>query len=146
MFQINKYLGLWYELMHSVTNFQTSLDFNTMAKYSYLNEMTISVENTTIRNGEKTEINGIAKILDSNKLSIDFSGFNLLSSPNYIIHHVWIDNKNEYIAAIVTNSNKDYVSVLCRYQTIPIYFYIELQLYISKNFPNLNVIQVPHYN
>lgn len=145
MFQINKYLGLWYELMHSETNFQTSLDFNTMAKYTYLNDMTISVENTTIRNGQKIQINGIAKILDSNKLSVDFTGFNLLSSPNYIINHIWTNDKNEYIAAIVTNAKKDYVSVLCRCQTIPTYFYIEIQSYISKNFPNLNVLQVPHY-
>ena len=145
--ELNKYLGLWYELAHSPTFFQTSTDFNTRANYKLLKNGQISVKNTTIRRGQLETIRGTATYLGGNKFHVAFPNQPFSEQrniPNYIIEKIWTQ-RNEYFAAIVTNADRSYYSILCRTPRISIPAFNKIQAYIFENFPSLNMVQVPHY-
>lgn len=147
MFEVDKYMGLWYELMHSPDFFETRIDFNTTAKYEIIKGDKVIVSNRTIRDGQYVGVHGMATYLGNGQLYIDFSNTNVVSSvPNYIVHRLWLDCDSNYIAAIVTNTNKSYFSVLCRTPYISSFLYNELQQYVLLNFPNLMILQTPHYD
>src|SRR5579871_427909 len=72
IFDINKYLGKWYELAHYPSWFQRNDNYNTTAIYSLTGENTIKVTNSTIAEGNKIESIGVAHYLGGMNLRVDF--------------------------------------------------------------------------
>jgi apolipoprotein D and lipocalin family protein len=113
---INKYLGLWYEIAKIPNRFQKNCSGNTTAEYKLRDDGKIDVINTcTESNGEKNEAKGVAKIVDkktNSKLEVSF--FSILG-----IRPVWgdywiigLDKNYEY--AIVGHPKRKYGWILSR--------------------------------
>src|SRR5688572_23034703 len=73
IFNLNAYLGTWYELMHYPSWFQRNHHYNTTATYCLNNDGTISVENSTIANGVVVTSLGTATQITNNKFHVEFS-------------------------------------------------------------------------
>jgi lipocalin len=151
MFDLTEYLGTWYEILHSPTWFETTDNYNTMAEYSLDQGSTISVKNSTMRLGKVYESIGTGKYLGDGKFIIDFSEIEKVKTriltnnmPNYVIDKIWYSG-NQYITAIITNTNRSYLSVLTRNPRISLNHYNQIINYISETFRDVNIIQVPHY-
>jgi lipocalin len=148
LFSPEKYLGIWYELMHSPIWFENARNYNTMAEYKPIDDNTIEVVNSTIEDGITYQSKGIGKYQGNMVFQIQFeNGF----PGTYIIDKLWFEHDCnfgdiEYRISIVTNQDRDYFSVLSRDKAIPLKYYNELMAYVRTNFSNLDIIQVPHYD
>jgi lipocalin len=147
IFDIKKYLGIWYELIHYRSWFQMDYNYNTQAEYILSNTGNIIVHNTTIKNGKETEIYGIATKLNDYSFHVDFfNNDENKSEPNYIIDRYWVNDKDEYIYAVVTDPYKNFLFVLSRLKNPPLSEYNILMRYVNKNFDINRIVQTPHYD
>ena len=73
-FNVNKYTGTWYELMHYKTWFLPNSSYNTKAEYSISRTKpnTLIVRNSSINNGKEVSSVGSAKLLGGNNLLVSF--------------------------------------------------------------------------
>lgn len=160
MFDINKYLGKWYELAHYPSWFQRNDNYNTTAEYS-LTKNGIKVVNTTISNGKMIQSVGKAKVLDDFMLRVDFempevaklksSGeFNPAkinidpNYPNYVIDHIFVENDN-YMYAVVTDADKKTFYLLSRTPSPSLNDYNKIMQYVIQNYDRDLLVQTPHY-
>lgn len=185
LFDLNKYLGTWYELAHYPSWFQRNDNYNTKAKYSINNDGTINVKNSTISNGkkfisrgnaikltstnfnvqfDKSEINNLINSSEFNSPNINLSQYpnettfqdNVIdqsqndivdrSDANYVIDKIWMNAKNEYIFAVVTNSTKDSFYLLSRSRTPLLNSYNIVMEYVIANYDRDRLVQTPHYH
>lgn len=95
-FDLNKYLGLWYELVHYPSWFQRNDNYNTTAEYKLNDNNTISVQNSTITQGKHFESYGIAVSLgDTNfHVNFDMSEVNKLIDSNEFKQPLFSPNQN----------------------------------------------------
>jgi len=160
-FNIQKYMGTWYELMHYPTWFDKNMSYNTTAVYQFVNNQ-IQVHNSTMINGQYFDSYGTAKIISPIQLRVDFpmAEVNKLTStnqftlphdyknndePNYIIDYIWINHKGQYIFSVVTDLNKQSLYVLSRFKRPPLQAYHELMNYIKQHYDIDKIVQTPHY-
>ncbi len=162
-FDINKYLGTWYELVHYPSWFQRNDNYNTTAHYHMHCDGTVKVHNSTISHGKVFDSYGIAKVLAPYALRVDFpmpevqklqmssefgapSNFLPSNEPNYIIDKIWANEKGEYMFAVVTDLYKQSLYLLSRYPDPPLCWYNVLMDYIVNNYDRDRLVQTPHYH
>jgi apolipoprotein D and lipocalin family protein len=115
-FNVEKYLGKWYEIARFDFRFEKGLN-NTTAHYSLNDDGSIKVVNRgyNYKKGKWKEATGKAKFIsspDEAKLKVSFFG------PFYSGYNV-IDIAGDYQYALVAGKNLDYLWMLSREKTIP---------------------------
>jgi lipocalin len=104
---LNKYLGIWYEIARFDHIFERGMDHN-KAVYNLPNDCLLSVKNSALKNGKPKEITGIAKISNTPGL-LRVSFFR----PFYADYRVmYIDKDYQY--ALVGCGNENYLWILSR--------------------------------
>ncbi len=160
-FDIEKYTGVWHELLHYPAFFQPSDTYNTTAEYTLMDDNTLSVLNTTYQNGKKIVSYGKAKPMGGVEFRVDFDasdiqrysmrGFKPPSMdrtiPNYIIRHIWKDSvdDDEYKFAVVTDRDAESLWVLSRVPNPSRAEYEEVLNYVTTNFDRKRLVATPHY-
>jgi len=161
-FDLNKYIGKWYELAHTPSWFQHNDDYNTTATYTPLADGTMNVTNTTINKGREVTSVGTATQVGNTQFVVEFSTNEIAKLvsmksytydgkmshgvPNYVVVSVWKDNKTfDYKYAIVTDNDGKAVYVLSRTPCPPANEYAMLMKYVAVNFDMSTIVQTPHY-
>lgn len=115
-FEINRYLGTWYEIARFDFRFERDLD-NTTAQYSLEENGKVNVLNSgyNYKTKEWVSAKGIAKFrVDKNVAALKVSFF----GPFYAGYNVLaIDNNYQY--ALIAGKNLDYLWILSRERSIP---------------------------
>lgn len=115
-FEVNKYLGTWYEIARMDFKFERDLK-NVTATYSLNEDGTIKVLNQgfNINTNERKQAIGKAKFVDLNdeaKLKVSFFG------PFYAGYNV-VALDAEYKYALIAGQSLEYLWILSREKTIP---------------------------
>ena len=113
---LEKYIGLWYEIAKIPNPFQKMCTGNTTAQYTLREDGRIDVRNRCMqKDGSYTQANGIAKIVDANtntKLKVSFVrllGISLFWGDYWIIG---LDENYQY--AVVGEPSRKYGWILSR--------------------------------
>ena len=113
---LNKYVGLWYEIAKIPNSFQRNCDHNTTATYKLIEDEKIEVINRCIeKDGSVNEAKGIAKVVDTktnSKLEVSFVrifGISLFWGDYWIIG---LDKDYRY--AVVGTPTRKYGWILSR--------------------------------
>lgn len=115
-FDVNRYLGTWFEIARFDFRFEKDLD-NTMAQYSLNDKGNVKVLNSghNFKTDKWTSANGVAKFRgDSDKAALKVSFF----GPFYSGYNVIALDEN-YHYALVAGKDLDYLWILSREKTIP---------------------------
>lgn len=114
-FEIDKYLGVWYEIARLDHSFERGCS-NVFATYSKKENGDIEVVNTCTRNGEKDSAEARAhfKNDESNKGHLRVSFF----WPFYGDYKIIYLNRN-YQIALIDGGSSEYFWILSRQKTIP---------------------------
>lgn len=159
MFDLVKYMGTWYELMHYPSFFQRNDNYNTMAEYHLVNNV-VQIKNSTIVQGKIVSSHGTGKLVDDYQLRVDFAPVEVtklaktgqfkpktteITGPNYVIYKLWLDEEENYIYAVVSDPNKTSLYVLSRTPSPPLEDYNVIMTYIINNFDRDKLVQTPHF-
>lgn len=115
-FDINKYLGDWYEIARFDFRFEKDLD-NVMAQYSLNDKNNVDVLNSgyNYKKEKWVSANGVAKFRgDKNKAALKVSFF----GPFYSGYNV-IALDDEYKYALVAGKDLNYLWILSREKSLP---------------------------
>ena len=116
-FDLDRYLGTWYEIARLPHRFERGLDY-VRAEYSRAPDGTVKVTNYGVRDGGKRSIVGRAKLKDPRavppvgELRVSFFW------PFYGAYRI-IEVDPEYRYAVVTGSSRDYLWILSRTPKLP---------------------------
>ena len=114
-FDINKYVGKWYEIARFDSIFEKGLT-NVTAEYSINTDGTLKVVNSGVNSkGDKSSVIGKAKFVgktDEGFLKVSFFG------PFYSAYIVFA-LEDDYEYAFVAGNNHDYLWLLSRTPTVP---------------------------
>lgn len=164
VFDIQKYMGRWYELLHYPSWFQRNDNYNTTAEYQLNPDGTVSVHNSTIANGECFDSYGTAhqmglysfrvdfpipetvKLLNSGQFNSPESSIFKSNEPNYVIDRLWLNMYGEYIFAVVTDPSKQSLYVLSRYPNPSRVAYDQIISYVISTYDRDRLVQTPHFN
>ena len=163
IFDINKYIGTWYELAHYPSWFQRNDNYNTTAEYTIMKENVIQVHNSTITNGKTINSFGIGRYLGGNKFRVDFphdEANKLIESgefvkfqqnldcnqPNYIVEKLWLNCYGQYVFAVVTDPSRQSFYLLSRYRHPSLIAYTQVMEYVIANFDRDRLVQSPYFN
>ena len=106
-FDLNRYLGKWYEIARFDHIFERGMDHNE-ALYTLCDDGTVSVKNSAIKNGEPKRVTGIVKMTNTPSL-LRVSFFR----PFYADYRVlYIDADYQY--ALVGSKSANYLWILSR--------------------------------
>ena len=114
-FELERYLGSWYEIARLPHRFERGLE-KVRAEYSLNPDGTVKVVNSGVRDGEARSVTGYAKFKkpDSRTGELRVSFFR----PFYGDYRI-IGLDDEYRHAVVTGSTRDYLWILSREPTMP---------------------------
>lgn len=115
-FEVDRYLGNWYEIARFDFRFEKDLD-NTMAQYSLNEKGNVNVLNSghNYKTNKWKSANGVAKFRgESDKAALKVSFF----GPFYTGYNVIALDEN-YQYALVAGKNLDYLWILSREKTLP---------------------------
>jgi len=159
-FNLNKYLGKWYELVHYPSWFQRNDNYNTTAEYSLNEDRTIHVHNSTITQGKPFDSHGKAVSLGGFNLRVDFAPpevsklvdskqfkpeqFKMDMGPNYVIDKIFTNKNGDYVFAVVTDHKKESLYVLSRCAHPSLIAYNEIMAYVIANYNRDRLVQTPH--
>lgn len=113
---LEKYIGLWYEIAKIPNSFQKQCDCGTTAQYSLRADGRINVVNTCVKtNGSLSQASGVARVIDTksnSKIKVSFVSL-------FGIHLFWGDYwiiglDRDYQWAIVGNPTRKYGWILSR--------------------------------
>ena len=106
-FDLNRYLGTWYEIARFNHIFECGMDHNE-AVYTLCDDGTVSVKNSALKNGNPQGVSGIAKTTNTPAL-LRVSFFR----PFYADYRVmYIDKDYQY--ALVGSKSANYLWILSR--------------------------------
>jgi apolipoprotein D and lipocalin family protein len=118
---LNRYVGVWYEIAKIPNRFQKQCARNVTATYSLNDDGTIQVVNRCIQeDGSEDKVTGKARIVDKKtnaKLEVSFVsifGFHLFWGDYWIIG---LDRDYQY--AVVGSPTRKYGWILCREKSMP---------------------------
>lgn len=149
-FDVNQYLGCWYEIARLDNRFQRGLEQVT-ATYSLREDGSVRVENTgwNSQSKQKKTIIGRAKFVSDDQighLKVSFWG---PFYGSYVVFHLEAD----YSVAMVCGSSRDYCWILARNPALPAEdiaryreiaqengFAVENFIYASSTVPTSNVV------
>lgn len=149
VFNINEYMGTWYDLLHYPSFFQKNDDYNTQARYVLLKDGSVDVVNTSMNNGFVVNAHGTATPLGKQQFHVKFDIPKQVvdtKTPNYIIQKIWRNARNEYAFAVVTNADKSAVWLLSRAKHPSLQDYEDVLAYMTSNFDSKKFIATPHYD
>ena len=114
-FDVNQYLGRWYEIARLDNRFQRGLE-QVMATYSLQKDGSICVENTGwhSQTGQQQTVTGKAKLVADEKighLKVSFWG---PFYSSYVVFYL----ENDYSVAMVCGSSRNYCWILARSPTL----------------------------
>jgi apolipoprotein D and lipocalin family protein len=112
-FDINKYLGKWYEIARFDHSFERGLE-NVSATYEFRKDGKVNVFNKGTKNGEENNITGKAKLKDNSGTGFLKVSFFWFFYADYIIFYLDPD----YQFAVVTSSSDKYLWILSRQSTL----------------------------
>lgn len=162
-FSLDKYTGLWYELLHAQSFFQKSDTYNTTAEYTRRKDGSLSVLNTTYVDGKMITSRGIAKqMARPTEFRVDFDFTDVAkfakegfkppsldkSTANYIIKSIWFDEDDDeesYKFALVTDEKAESVWVLSRVPDPSRAEYEKILAYLKPRFDTSKLVATPHY-
>lgn len=162
-FEINKYLGIWYELMHYPSWYQRNDNYNTMAEYSLTKDGVVIVHNSTISRGKEIDSYGTATEIRTGELRVDFAPPQIEklemsqefqppsfssdpSEPNYVIDKIWTNQHGQYVFAVVTDLRGDALYVLSRYKHPSLESYNMIMDYVVENYDRDRLVQTPQFD
>lgn len=109
---VNRYLGEWYEIARYDHRFERGME-NTRAIYSMRDDGMIDVINTGVKDGERKESKGKAKLTDTPALlRVSFFG------PFYSDYRVMMLDA-DYQYALIGSGSDDYLWILSRKPSLP---------------------------
>lgn len=109
---VNRYLGEWYEIARYDHRFERGME-NTRAIYSLRDDGMIDVINTGVKDGERKESKGKAKLTDTPALlRVSFFG------PFYSDYRVMMLDA-DYQYALIGSGSDDYLWILSRKPLLP---------------------------
>lgn len=109
---VNRYLGEWYEIARYDHRFERGME-NTRAIYSMRDDGMIDVINTGVKDGERKESKGKAKLTDTPALlRVSFFG------PFYSDYRVMVLDA-DYQYALIGSGSDDYLWILSRKPSLP---------------------------
>lgn len=109
---VNRYLGEWYEIARYDHRFERGME-NTRAIYSMRDDGMIDVINTGVKDGERKESKGKAKLTDTPALlRVSFFG------PFYSDYRVMMLDA-DYQYALIGSGSDDYLWILSRKPLLP---------------------------
>lgn len=109
---VNRYLGEWYEIARYDHRFERDME-NTRAIYSMRDDGMIDVINTGVKDGERKESKGKAKLTDTPALlRVSFFG------PFYSDYRVMMLDA-DYQYALIGRGSDDYLWILSRKPSLP---------------------------
>ena len=111
-FELDRYLGRWYEIARLPHRFERGMDLVT-AEYSLLADGTVKVVNSGVRDGETRRVTGRAKLKDPQAAKPDGELRVSFFRPFYGAYRI-IELDPEYRHAVVTSSTRDYLWILSR--------------------------------
>ncbi len=161
-FDLQKYLGTWYELIHYPSFFQRNDNYNTKAEYMMMPDGNVKVHNSTITQGKNFDSFGVAHQICGPSLRVDFAQSevnNLTNSlefkvpekyldknlPNYVVDKLWLNDKDCYMYAVVTDSTKQSLYVLSRSPNPSLCDYNMIMQYVVSNYDRDRLVQTPHF-
>ncbi|MCW8960410.1 MAG: lipocalin family protein [Ignavibacteriaceae bacterium] len=143
---LNKYIGLWYEIAKIPNSFQDQCAYGTTAEYKLLEDGNIQVINKCFKeDGEADVADGLAKVVDkktNSKLEVSF--FSILGFRPFWGDYWIIGLDDNYQWAVVGSPNRKYGWILSRTSTLPddtlqkIFAILEDQLYNPDDFEMTN--------
>jgi lipocalin len=159
-FNIKKYMGVWYELIHYPSFFQRNDNYNTKAEYKLINGM-VDITNSTLVQGKLVKSKGKGKLIDDFILRVDFAppevsklaqtgqfkpaNIPQSTEPNYVIDHIWVDDDDNYQYAVVTDLHRNALYVLSRTTRPPLKDYTKIMNYVLQFYDRDRLVQTPHY-
>lgn len=168
-FEIDKFLGKWYELAHYPTWFQRNDLYNTTAEYTKNQDGSVHVLNKTYSKGEEIASKGTAHLLAPGRMHVDFDRsemMKIINNPsfresvkdyppmdnsmmdptkaNYVIDRIWVHG-GHYKIMIVTNDKKDSFWLLSRHPAISARLYGEIMCYVTEHYCSKKFVATPHY-
>lgn len=159
-FDLNRYMGTWYELMHYPSWFQRNDQYNTKAVYQLQCDNTVSIDNSTIVRGQEIHSYGIGQPMGNGQLRVDFpqTEVNMLEKTgefkpptiknddvNYVIDKIWMNEKGHYIYAVVTDLKKESLYILSRFKQPCLSHYTMIMNYVIDHYDRDRLVQTPHY-
>lgn len=162
-FSLEKYTGLWYELLHYPSFFQSNDTYNTTAQYTLRKDGKLDVLNTTYVNGQKVTSHGVAERVGRvTEFRVSFDApdvakFNKKkkevdedkSEPNYVIKTIWFDEdatEELYKFVVVSDRKLGSLWVLSRVSNPKRVEYEKILAYVLKRFDRQKLVATPHYN
>ena len=126
--ELEKYLGIWYEIAHLPAKFQEGCN-ETTATYALSKDGSISVLNQSIKDGKMKQAKGKAKVVDKDsnaKLKVTFFW------PFYGDYWI-IKLGNNYDYSVVGTPNRKYLWILSRTPQMDDKLYSQLIEYTKSN-------------
>lgn len=118
---LNKYVGLWYEIAKIPNSFQEQCAYGTTAEYRLLRDGEIQVINKCYKSdGEPDVAEGLAKVIDrktNSKLEVSF--FSILGFRPFWGDYWIIGLDENYQWAVVGSPNRKYGWILSRTPSLP---------------------------
>ena len=113
---LNKYIGLWYEIAKIPNSFQDQCDHGTTAEYKILEDGDIQVINKCYdKNGEPDIADGIAKVVDkTSNAKLEVSFFSILGIRPFWGDYWIIGLDENYQWAVVGTPSRKYGWILSR--------------------------------
>lgn len=161
-FELERYLGLWYELGHYPSWYQPNDSYNTTAEYTLNSDGSVKVHNSTIINGQAFDSYGRAETMGDKSFRVEFPRpevSKLVNSgsfdnytpglpaniPNYVIDQYWVDQEGNYCYAVVSDAQKKTLYLLSRTPHPSRREYDMLISYITSNYDRKTWVATPHY-
>jgi apolipoprotein D and lipocalin family protein len=112
-FDLNRYLGTWYEIARMPNSFEKGLT-NVTATYSLRADGNVRVFNRGIKNGKESTIEGKAKFAGSKDTAHILVSFFWIFYSDYIV----VELDSAYCYALVAGANSKYLWMLARQPAI----------------------------
>jgi apolipoprotein D and lipocalin family protein len=164
-FNLQKYLGLWYELGHYPGWYQPNDSYNTTALYTLALDQSMTIHNSTTINGKEYDSVGSARVMPQfgeRFFRVDFplpevakltASGNFLpyaagipaQQPNYVIERYWVDEHETYCYAVVTDPGHTTLYLLSRTPAPSKADYDILISYITEHYDRERWVATPHY-
>ena len=156
-FDLERYLGLWYELAHYPNWFERAGSHDTTAQYLRLSVDTLRVINATyMADGKRYESKGTAVVQGERNLRVDFSleqqkalglpGREGMTSIgiNYVVERLWMDERGTYQMVVVSTPDGKGLWLLSRLPRPPREWLDTLMQYVGEHYDTEFLIHTEH--
>jgi apolipoprotein D and lipocalin family protein len=154
-FEVEKYMGFWYEIARYPTWFEPLEAYNTTAEYSLAVDGSINVHNSMVIKGKSVDIYGKATVEPLTyfrdgvpciaSLKVIFPESIETIGPNYCIRSLFTNDNGDYLYSIVSNPELDSLFVLSRFPNPDPESFNSILTYLERDFDVTRIVHVPQY-